>query len=280
MEETSEVISPGSGALYQMVGAEVDLQIATAHKFPRKIDKFEERVFTIITRNEDTAKLMSYELKRKDADGKEKLIPGPSVRYAEVIAPQYGNLRVGARVVDVGERYVTGWGMAWDLENNLAQFRERKGQIVTSSGRRYGDNMIMTVSNAVTSIAYREAVFKTIPQYLWQPAHERMKDWLIGDEKKLIEEREKAIAFFVKRSVPVAAILKKLSVGSVEEIDRDDVLVLQGIYARIKAGEATALAEFASEMKPESEESAQEESDKSGVKAMIDKAKETNPEAK
>jgi len=59
------------------------------------------------------------------------------VRLAELCASAYGNLHVGARVLDVEDRDIPAQGVAWDLERNLRVTVETRRKIVSKNGRRY-----------------------------------------------------------------------------------------------------------------------------------------------
>lgn len=244
------VPSVNTKIIEEMTGAEVDKQIATAHAFPRDEERWLNKCKKFVALDLDTAKSMQYVLERKDpeAPGGKKLIPGPTVRFAEIIAQQWGNLRVGARVIDVGHEWVTGWGMAWDLETNFAQFRERKGRITTKTGHRYGTDMIVTAQNAATSIAYREAILKTIPKALWNGIYMAAVDVILGPEReaaKLRKEWTDATGFFTKRGVTVEQILVRLGIGGENEVTGEHILLLAQIYTDIKEKKVTVKQAFA-----------------------------------
>ena len=76
--------------------SEIDMQVATAHKFPRSIKRFRQEALQMVTLNESVAESCIYALPRSG-----KTIEGPSARFAEVIASAWGNCRAGARAVVV-----------------------------------------------------------------------------------------------------------------------------------------------------------------------------------
>lgn len=83
-----------SGTAALINRSEIDMQIATAHKFPRSIKRFRQEALAMVTLNEQIAESCIYALPRGN-----KTIEGPSARFAEVVASAWGNCRAGARVV-------------------------------------------------------------------------------------------------------------------------------------------------------------------------------------
>ena len=73
--------------------AEIDQQIATARALPRSIERAIKNIVTLSTLDEETAAECIYALPRGG-----KTIRGPSIRFAEIVASQWGNARVGSRV--------------------------------------------------------------------------------------------------------------------------------------------------------------------------------------
>ena len=150
----------------QMAVAEVDQQIATAHAYPRSIDKVMKNILTLATLDEETAKECIYALPRAN-----KIIPGPSIRLAEIMLSQWQNARVGTRVthVDRFEKYVEAEGIFHDLETNVATTARVRRRISDKRGRLYDDDMIMVTSNAAAAIAKRNAILAGVPKGVLAP---------------------------------------------------------------------------------------------------------------
>lgn len=250
-DESTEVGFAGVGAIAQITGAETDMQIATARRYPRDLVKFKKNVKEQVCADLDTAMTMSYKLERTDADtGQKKDIVGPSVRFAEVIALAFGNMRVGSRLVDIDENFVTAQGMAWDLESNFAQTRERKGSIRKRNGQKYTQNMIQTVANKESSTAYREAVLKTIPQAHWKSLWEASREFIANASgENLAKARDRIVAYLTKHKegVTVDQILAKFEKSKLEEIVGEDMVTLSAIANSVRDGETTPKKEFAPE---------------------------------
>lgn len=239
--ESVEVMTLDAGTALEAVNrAEVDVQIATARRFPRSIRAFKQQALELATLDEETAASMFYALPRGG-----KKIEGPSVRMAEVIASTWGNLRVEARVAAIDDRYVTAVGTCMDLEKNYAARSEVKRRITNRAGRRFDDDMIQVTCNAACSIAMREAVFKVVPRALFKDIYEQAKLCSVGKALSIQEKRHNALAWFGKAGVPQDRVLGYLGRAGVEEITVDDLITLVGIRTAIKDGEISIEAAFA-----------------------------------
>jgi len=118
-EEPRQIIEASPTVIAEITRAETDIQIMTAKKYPRNIKKFRQDAMSMATQDAETAASCFYKLKRGHGEDT-KIIEGPSVRLAEIVANAWGNMRYGARIVNEGEKEVTAQGVAHDLEKNVA----------------------------------------------------------------------------------------------------------------------------------------------------------------
>lgn len=231
--------------LTEVMRSEIDIQISTAKRYPRSIEKFRQEALSMATLDKDIAASCFYKLKRgKGADA--KIIEGPSVRLAEIVANAWGNLRFGARTVQEGQREVVAQGVAHDLEKNVCNTIEVSRRITNSKGERYGDDMIGVTKNAANSIALRNAIFKTVPFTYVKTIYEQAKKVAVGDSKTLLECRQSMLEAFAKMSVTKEQVLAFLEKPSVEDIGLGDVELMIGTYTAIKDGDTTIDQQFPS----------------------------------
>ena len=234
-----EVLTPTTVQLLQ--SAEIDQQIATARKYPRSVTRFIRQSTELATINPETAIACNYALPRGG-----KLIEGPSVRLAEIVASQWGNCRYGARIVAEDSDFVTAQGVFHDLENNSFVTFEVKRRIVDKYGKRYNADMIGVTSNAACSIALRNAVFKGVPKAIWDSIYRESRMVAAGSIETLAARRANALAEFAKLDVKPAEIYAVLGIDGKADIGLDEMLTLGGLLTAIRDGDTTVEQVFKS----------------------------------
>lgn len=234
-----EVLTPESGTLALLNKSEIDQQIATAHKYPRSIVAFRKEALQMVTLNEGIARECIYALPRRDRDGQNKMIEGPSARFAEVVMSAWGNCRAGARVVSDQGEFVTAQGVFHDLQRNVAITYEVQRRIVGSNGRRYSTDMIGVTANAACSIALRNAVLKGVPKAFWAEMYSAARQVVAGNVETLKSRRDKAIQEFAIFGVTQEDVLRVLGVAGVQDITIDHLVTLHGMVTAIKDGDTT-----------------------------------------
>ena len=231
-EVTAMTVEGGTAALINR--GEIDMQISTAHKFPRSIKRFRNEALQMVTLNEQIAESCIYALPRGN-----KTIEGPSARFAEVIASAWGNCRAGARVVSDQGNFVTAQGVFHDLERNVAITYEVQRRITDNKGRRYNDDMIGVTGNAASSIALRNAILKGVPKAFWDDMYQAARATVMGDFKTLANRRAEAMKAFVALGVKAEQVFAKLGVSGVEDIGLEHLVTLRGLITAIKEGDTT-----------------------------------------
>ena len=239
-EVTAMSVESGTAALINR--SEIDMQISTAHKFPRSIKRFRQEALAMVTLNEQIAESCIYALPRGN-----KTIEGPSARFAEVVASAWGNCRAGARVVSDQGNFVTAQGIFHDLERNVAITYEVQRRITDSRGRRYNDDMIGVTGNAASSIALRNAILKGVPKAFWSEMYDAARRTVMGDIKTLANRRAEAMAVFQRYGVLPERVFAKLGVAGEQDITLEHLVVLRGIVTAIKDGDTTAEQAFGEE---------------------------------
>lgn len=217
--------------------AEVDQQITTAHAYPRSVDRAVKNIMTLATLDEETAKECVYALPRGG-----KPIKGPSIRLAEIIGSQWGNCRVGTRVVHVDrvEKYVEAEGVFHDLETNAATTaRVRRRLVADRKTGQITDDMIVLTGNAAASIAKRNAILAAVPKAVWRKAYVAVESVIAGDVKTLVERRGEAMKAFAAFGVTPERVFVALEVGGLDDITMEHMTTLIGMHSALKSGEST-----------------------------------------
>jgi ribosome modulation factor len=240
--DTGEVMStglasfdPGNAPLaVQLAKVELDQAISTAKAYPRNLSRVRDNIDALVMLDEETAKECVYALPRGG-----KPIKGPSVRFAEIVVSQFGNCKVGSRVVDVNrfEKYVEAEGVFIDLEAGMTRTARIRRRITDRSGRLFNDDMIVVTGNAACAIALREAVLKGVPKALWRRAYDAAESVIAGDVKTLTERRENAVKAFAAWGVTPDQIFAALEVGGLDDIGLPEIGTLTAMFKAIKSGE-------------------------------------------
>ena len=221
------------GALEAMTRSEVSVQLDAAHRYPRSIAKFLKDAKSLATLTPAIAESCMYSVPRGG-----KMLTGKSVRLAEIVASTWGNLHVGARVVDIGEREVTAQAVVWDMEKNVRVTVEAQRSIWGKRGR-FDDDMIRVTGMAAISIALRNAVFRVVPGAYVDSIYDSAREVAVGDAKTLVERRDSALAKLAKSGATQERILARLGVRGVDDIALEHLEVLFGLHTAIKGGDVS-----------------------------------------
>lgn len=233
---TTEQVS--TEMIYQQDKAQIDTQIATAKAYPRNIKKaVEDSIFTA-TLDVETASSCTYSLPRGG-----KPISGPSVHLALILAQNWGNLRIEAKISSIDNKSITSQAVCFDLEKNIAIKVEVKRSIMTKNGRM-NDDMITVTGNAANSISLRNAILKVIPKAVVDKVSKSAKQLITGDisdETKFIKKRNSVLEGFKNTyGVTEEEVLTVLGKPSTANITADDLVTLIGYAQSIKDGDSTA----------------------------------------
>lgn len=223
---------------------ELDVQIATAKRFPRRKDRdIALRIADRATLTPEIAKECIFNVERGG-----KAILGPSIRLAEIIRSCYGNIYVKARFVridaeDRAAQAVICEAVAIDVESNDMESAQVRRSIMTSPKRgevprRFSADMISTAVMAAQAIARRNAILALVPKALWIDAYDKVMRVVEGDEKTLSARRTDMLQAFKKLGVPAEKLFEAMGVESEAEIGTADMPRLQGMWNAIKDGES------------------------------------------
>jgi len=222
-----------------LVGSDIDVQVATAKRFPRSIGESKQRAIELATLDQKTATDCIYAIPRAG-----KIIEGPSTRLAEIVAATWGNLRVSAKTICEDDRFTYAQGVCWDLESNTAISYETKRRITNKNGERFNDDMITTTSSAATSIALRNVVFRVIPRAFVNEVYDAARKAAAGNIRTLKQRRAEMLQYFAGQSVSEKQILDLLGIAKIDDISIDHLTTLKGIATSIKEGVVSIEAIF------------------------------------
>lgn len=226
--------------------AEIDIQIATAKKWPRSIKTFKEEVLTMATLDAETAAGCFYIVRRGG-----KSIEGPSARLAEIVAAAYTNIRVQTRIIANDGRTITAQGGCMDLEKNYGKTTEVKRSIRDKQGRMYSEDMQVMTGNAAASIASRNAVFQVIPFALIKSCFAEIKEVALGKGLSMEQRRTNCLEYFKKKNVSEKRVFDAMGVKGKDDLDKGHLIELIGIKNAIEDGDTTIAESFPVKKKEE-----------------------------
>jgi hypothetical protein len=243
-EERQEVdqLSPSALAILNQSEHAAMVQTANYTNNRRKLAEFDSKLKAYANHSQPIALSMFYSLPRAN-----KRIIGPSVRFAEIVAPCWRNCAVGARAIGDSAKTVTGQGIFIDYEVNLRNSVEVPRRVTDSEGNRYSDDMIVTTINAAMSVARRNAVLKGgVPQALWTPAYEDAQLTAVGKAMAHAQRVAEAMDYLFKLGVTEWLILNSVGVASPKDLETEHLVTLRVLCQEIKRGEKTIEEVFGS----------------------------------
>jgi hypothetical protein len=243
-ESTNELAETAPSTLAIITQSEYAAMVTTANiqSNKRKIDEFSKRLMAYATHSQPVALSMFYTLPRAG-----KQIVGPSVRFAEVVAPCWKNNSTGSRMIGMTDDTVTAQGVFVDYEFNTRNVKEIPRKITNAQGQKYNADMILTTSKAALSIAYREAVLKGgVPMALYNPAYEQAKLTAVGQAVSHAARVDAAMEYLTKLGVTEWQICNSVGVTSPKELEIDHLVTLKTLCEEIKKGARTIEEVFGS----------------------------------
>ena len=248
IEETELVLHVNPDVIYQQDKAAIDLQISTAKAFPRNVTRATADAIAIVSMDIATAQTCTYSVPRGG-----KSITGASVHLAKILAQQWGNLRIEAKVVDIDKTQVTSEAVCFDLQNNLAIKVQVKRSIMSKTGR-FSEDMIVVTGNAANSIAMRNAILSVIPRPIVDKVYNSAKATITGDvsdNNKLIGKRKQVFDKLRDTlNVSEKEILSAVGKQAIDHVTPDDLVVLIGIGTAIRDGDTTIEQAFKGAKEP------------------------------
>lgn len=262
----NEIIQIQQAEMLQAINrSEVDMQVSTAKQYPRELPRVLNQIATYATMDAETASECFYVLRRNGAQGG-TAIEGLSVRMAEIIAGAWGNLRVQTRIIGNDGKTITAQGICHDLETNLAVSVEVKRRITDKYGKTFSEDMQVVTGNAASAIAFRNAVLKVVPKAVTKKVIEEVKQVALGQAIDLETSRQNCLYNFAKAGVTDKMIFDLFEINKIEEIDKNVLFELKGLWNAIKEGTTTISESF---LKPVEERKQAEEAKRKAEEAKV-----------
>tara|TARA_R110000803_G_scaffold162951_2_gene226644 strand:- start:269 stop:1216 length:948 start_codon:yes stop_codon:yes gene_type:complete len=168
---------------------------------------------------------------------------GISVRFAEIIASCWGNIDTGAKVVSNDGKILTVMGFVNDLQKNSRFSVQIQRKIIDYKGFALSQEKVVEITNAVSSIAFRNAIFKAIPAAIFTTVVKKIKKFITetADNGLIVNE---ALLFFAKKNILEKDIKEKLEVDTLKSLDSEKTFLLIGLKNAVNEGDITVQQAF------------------------------------
>ena len=214
--------------------SEINIAVATAKQYPRNMMKAKDEIYQLATTSRDTAEACFYAIPRAG-----KTIEGPSVRLAEIINYCYGNINSAVRVVSNDGKKITSQAVAFDIERNNRIMVEVSRRITDKDGKTFTQDIQVVTGNAAGSIAWRNAIFRLIPNAVWIDIQDQIKKFIVGDGKEMLKRRDSLIKKFNDMGITTEVLLKRMNLVDVKAINSDIMIKLFGVLTALNEGSST-----------------------------------------
>jgi hypothetical protein len=213
-------------ALEAIERAEIDVAISTAKQYPRDIANSIKQCKELALRTPQIAKTCNYAVPRGG-----KMIIGPSVHFARIVAYAWGNQTALARVIGCDHNDAHLQGVFHDLQSNSRIGIEMDWPVQaphTETPQRWKDQMSLA-KRAGAAVALRTAIFNCVPMALFIDISETAKLVAVGEGKTFLEQRDSAISEFKGRGITQEMLYNYLEVGGLESIKTDHLIHLHAL---------------------------------------------------
>jgi hypothetical protein len=167
--------------------AKIQAALTIAKASPRNVIKAQAEI-TKTCQRKKVAECAEWAFKKGT-----KVIDGPSIKIAQIIATLWGNIRFGFREVGSGPGYIEIEAFAWDLETNTEAtrfFRVANSLYTATGGKELSE--ARDVYENMASVAQRRVrscIQQVIPDDIFETALEECHKTLKREDPRSIEEK-------------------------------------------------------------------------------------------
>lgn len=213
---------------------EVQAALVVAKRFPRDPIKCVDAILQACTRK-GLAETALYSYSRGGAE-----ITGASIRLAEVMAQNWGNMRIGVKELSQKNGVSEVEAFAWDLETNT--YSNKIFQVShTRHSKLKGNTLLTDPRDIYEKVAndgarrLRACILSVIPSDVQEAAVQQCDNTLRATADTSPENIKKIVAAFVAFGVTEEMIQKKLG-NRLDAIRPAQVILLQKIYVGLRDG--------------------------------------------
>ncbi|PFY88795.1 hypothetical protein [Bacillus pseudomycoides] len=222
-------------AMVSRQAQEVQMAMYVAKNFPRDTYDAFQRIM-----KECERKLVAENAVYQYPKGGQK-VQGPSIRLAEVIARNWGNIDYGIIELDQKDGESSMMAYAWDLETNTRQTKiftvkhERKAKGKTNKLTDSRDVYELTANMGTRRM--RACILGIIPGDIVDAAVQKCNDTLVNGQKEPLEDRlRKALDAFKKDFGITKEMIEDSFQLNIDAFTEHDFVKLGRIYTSIREG--------------------------------------------
>lgn len=238
----------------QRAMAEVQGAMVLAKKFPRNPIENLDRIKTACQRP-GLAKQALYSYVRGGTS-----VTGPSIRLAEALAQNWGNLQFGIRELEQRNGESTVESFCWDLETNVREVKtfQVKHERYTKKGnyRLEDPRDIYEIAASQGSRRLRACILGVIPGDIIEEAVNQCEATLVAAADTSVEGLKKLLEAFVRYGVTREHIEKRIQ-RRIDSITSAQVVQLRNIYNSLKDGMSSPSDWFELATEPETDAAAE-----------------------
>ncbi|MCU5706105.1 hypothetical protein OCF67_18155 [Bacillus wiedmannii] len=230
-----EAKSTATEAMVSRQAQEVQMAMYVAKNFPRDTYDAFQRIM-----KECERKLVAENAVYQYPKGGQK-VQGPSIRLAEVIARNWGNIDYGIIELDQKDGESSMMAYAWDLETNTRQTKiftvkhERKAKGKTNKLTDSRDVYELTANMGTRRM--RACILGIIPGDIVDAAVQKCNDTLVNGQKEPLEDRlRKALDAFKKEFGVTKEMIEDSFQLNIDAFTEHDFVKLGRIYTSIREG--------------------------------------------
>lgn len=214
---------------------EVEASLIIAKRFPRDENMAFERIRRACMRP-----FLAEQSVYAYPKGKE-VVTGPSIRLAEVLAQNWGNIAFGIKEISQENGMSLAKAYAWDLETNVIQEKEfhvphrrhtKSGSYALTDPREIYE---LVANNGARRL--RACILGVIPGDIAEAAVEECKKTMTGGKEPIADRVRKLVAVFSEFGVSVEHIEKRLG-HKLEVMMEAELVTLRAVYKSLRDGMA------------------------------------------
>lgn len=217
--------------------SEIQAAMIVAKRFPRDQTIAYNNILQSCKRK-SLAEVSTYQYPRSGST-----VKGPSIRMAEMLAQQWGNMEFGVREIDRTGNESTVEAFAWDLETNVKrsmQFQVRHVRDTKKGAKKLSDqrDIYEMIANQGAR-RLRACILNVIPGDITESALEACYKTLAGGSSEPLKDRaRKMVSAFSDHGITHEMICDRLG-HALDKITEAQLHELRGIFTSIKDGQTS-----------------------------------------